>query len=280
MRGIALVTLITFGCATARPPQHGPSPFTGARRFALAEPQLELWMEGTKRVDQRESAEALARSREALALAVENRGLDAPDPDALVVIRERAIARTGERKTAQAWSVAGLVVGFVAVVVAAVVLAKSGKKSGKSASTSRSSAHAAVPAPARRGAFPPYAVSPRFAPPPPAVNVFIGFDVVVPVGPYAAPPTPGEPTSDSWLSGRGWFDGDEIELSVELTDPVSGAVTWRRVVRESADPRDAGAVARLVDRALLGLGEPDPSAWSELPPVPPPYAEPLPAPAP
>jgi hypothetical protein len=272
MRGIALLTLITFGCATARPPEHGPSPLTG-RRLALAEPHLELWMEGTKPVDPRESAEALAKSREALALAVESRGLDAPDPDALVVIRERAVARTGERKTAQAWSVAGLVVGFVVVVVVAVVLAKSGKKSGKSASTSRHASHAAVPAPGPRGTLPPYAVAPRFAPPPPAVNVFVGFDVVVPVGPYAAPPTPGEPTSDSWLSGRGWFDGDEIELSVELTDPRSGAVTWRRVVRDSADPRDRGAVARLVARALEGLGEPDPSDSSELPPVPPPYPD-------
>jgi hypothetical protein len=62
-------------------------------------------------------------------------------------------------------------------------------------------------------------------------------------------PDPGE----SRLASRGWFDGDEVELSVELADPRTGDVSWRRTVREGIDPRDPVAVSALLDKALWGM---------------------------
>jgi hypothetical protein len=56
--------------------------------------------------------------------------------------------------------------------------------------------------------------------------------------------------TDDWLASRGWFDGDETELTLELVDARSGVVSWHRTVRSSADPRDAGAVAALLDPAV------------------------------
>jgi hypothetical protein len=252
MKRVALLTLLTFGCATVRPPAEGlpvpPPPVP--QRLALAEPQLELWMEGTRDVDPRESAAALAASKEALSRALDGRGLDDEDPDAIVVVRARAIARTGERRSAQTWSAVGIVVGIVFVIVAAIVLSKSGGKKGPPSSRA---AHAAVPAPSGAGvgrALPgPYA--PRFARPP-AVGFFVGVNVIVPVGQYAPSPVPGVEPTDAWLARRGWFDGDEVELTVELTDPATGEVRQRHIVREAVDPRDGDAVSRLVDRALAG----------------------------
>ena len=97
---------------------------------------------------------------------------------------------------------------------------------------------------------PAYFAPRRYAPPPP-VGVFIGLNVAIPVGP--PPPLAGLPPTDAWLGSRGWFDGDEVELSVELQDPRTGEVRWQRTVREGVDPRDAGALARLVDHALWGV---------------------------
>jgi hypothetical protein len=281
MRRVALLTLLTFGCATVRPPERASSP-PPVRRVALAEPSLELWVEGTKPVDPREKEAALTQSREALARALDGRGLAAENPDEVIVVRAREIARTGERKSAQTWSIVGMVVGFVAVIAAVVVLAKHGGDAPKSARSSKG-AHAAVPAPRGGGARP--IPRPGFVPAPaPPVNVFVGFNFVVPVGPYAPAPVPGVVSTDAWLGNRGWFAGDEVELTVEGTDPATGALRWRRVVKDGIDPRDGEAVARLVDRALAGVewGPPEapPPAFGDepLPPVPPPTDEPPPPP--
>jgi hypothetical protein len=300
MRRVAFLTLLTFGCATVRPPADrvAPPPVS-PRRLALAEPQLELWIEGTRAVDPREKEEALSRSRDALARALDAHGLDAQDPEEIVVVRARELARTGERKSAQTWSVVGIVVGIVAVVAVAVILATrgGGKSSSKAARSSSAGGHAALPAPARgaRAAVPRPAYV--YAPAPP-VNFFVGFDFAVPIGPYAPPealPAPGVPdvqATGAWLANRGWFDGDEVELTVEGTDPATGALRWRRIVKEGIDPRDPAAVARLVDRALAGVESaevapgappsyepPPPPDDGALPPPPPPLPEELPAPA-
>ncbi len=246
MRKVALLTCLAFACATARQPVPGsdllPPPET---RIALAEPQLELWMEGTRPVDPAEEARALDASRNALAAALDARGLEAPDPEAVLVVRARAVARTGERQQAQVWSAVAFVVVIVAVVVT-IVLSRS-----RSSSGSRGSGHAALPAGARGTAPRPTYFAPRRYAPPPPVGVFIGLNVVVPVGP--PPPLIGLPPTDAWLASRGWFDGDEVELAVELQDPQTGEVRWQRTVREGADPRDAGALTRLVDHALSDL---------------------------
>jgi hypothetical protein len=79
----------------------------------------------------------------------------------------------------------------------------------------------------------------------------VGFNVAVPVGP--PPPLVGLPPTEAWLASRGWFDGDEVELSVELQDPVTGDVRWHRTVRGGADPRDPNALGGLLEQALAGL---------------------------
>ncbi len=247
MRKVALLTCLAFACATARQQVPGsdllPPPET---RIALAEPQLELWMEGTHPVDPAEEARSLETCRNALAAALDGRGLEAPDPEALLVVRARAVARTDERKQAQVWSAVAFVVVFVAVVIATVAMSRSRSSSGP-----RGPGHAALPAaPRGRAPGPAYFAPRRYAPPPP-VGIFIGFNVAIPVGP--PPPLAGLPPTDAWLGSRSWFDGDEVELSVELQDPQTGEVRWHRTLREGVDPRDAGALARLVDRALWGL---------------------------
>jgi hypothetical protein len=249
LRSIALLTSVAFACATSR--QVVPAgAYLAPRlpeRIALAEPQLELWMEGTRAVDPAEESRKLAESREALAAALDGRGLDAPDPDGVLVVSARAIARTGERKDAQLWSAIGLVVVFVIVIVATIALSRS-----RSSSGGRSGGPGLRPAPGRLptpGGVT-YLAPRRYAPPPP-VGVFLGFNVAIPVG--APPPLAGLPPTDAWLASRGWYDGDELELSLELQDPTTGAVQWRRVVKGGVDPADRNAVAGLVDHALADV---------------------------
>ena len=259
MRRVALVTCLAFACATAR--QQVPGSDLGPpppQRLALAEPQLELWMEGSRAIDPAEEAQALAQSREALAASLDGRGFDAPDPDAVVVVRARALARTGERKRSQVASAVGIVFVVVALVVAAVLLSRSGSRS------SSRGAPAALPAQARGaggGPRPGYFAPRPYAPPP--VGVFVGLSVAVPVGPL--PPLRGLPPTEAWLAARGWFDGDEVEVSAELQDPRTGEVRWHRTLRGGVDPRDPKAVRGLVDAALEGL----PQAPAAVPAAPP-----------
>ena len=246
MRRIALVTLLAFGCATARPPERAAVPPGLPARIALAEPELELWMEGTRALDPAESDRTLRESRDALSRALSGRGLDASEPEQVLVVRERAIARTGERKIAQVWSTVGIVIGFVVVAVVAILLSRS-----KSPSGGRHASHTATPVwPRGAGGPRPAYLPPRSYPVPPPIGVSFGFTVFVPVGPV--PPVPWVEPTESWLASRGWLDGDEVELTVELADPATGEVSWHRTLRDSSDPRDAAALSALIDRALEG----------------------------
>lgn len=247
LRRVALLTCLTFACATARQqvPVSGvlaPPP----QRIALAEPELELWMEGTRAIDPDEEARSLDQSRAALASALDGRGLDAEDPEALLVVRARAVARTDERKSAQVWSAVGIVLVVVALVVSAVLFSRSGSRPAQ-----KGGPHGVAPAPAVRPGAQPVYLAPRPYAPPPPIGVFVGLNVAVPVGP--PPPLAGLPPTEAWLASRGWFDGDEIELSVELQDPVTGGVRWHRTVRRGADPRDPNALGGLLEQALEGL---------------------------
>ncbi|GEJ57675.1 hypothetical protein [Anaeromyxobacter diazotrophicus] len=248
MRLVALLTCLAFACATARQQVSGSdAPPAFPARVALAAPELELWMEGTHAIDPGEEARALAQSRTALAAALEGRGLDATAPEALLVVRARAIARTGERKDAQLWSAVGIVFVVVAIVVSAVLLSRSGSRSPRGGG-----ARGVGPAPAfAPGARPVYFAPRPYVPAPVGFGFFVGLNVAVPAGP--PPPYAGLPPAEAWLASRGWFDGDEVELQAELVDPATGAVRWHRTLRGGVDPRDAGAVAGLVDAALAGL---------------------------
>lgn len=285
MRAAALVTVLTFGCATVREPLPPPPPAPKVARVGVAEPEVLLWAEGASKVDPAEAARALAESRAALAAALEGRGAaPAEGPaDAVLEVRERAVARTGGRKANQALAAAGIVVGFVLLVAAFVVAVASGSKGsgGKSAPKVPSVGHSTAPAPPRvggggsaapapprvggGGATPPVhgtapapprgPVMPGPPPPAPDVGVVVGFEVPIPLPeavplPEAAPPytppsfPPFEPTQ------RGFFDGDEALLDLQLVDSRTGAVIWSASVRGLIDPRDREEVSRLLDDVL------------------------------
>ena len=243
LRPLALATLLAFGCAAARPPAQASRPFP--RRVALAEPELELWMEGTRPIDPAESARALEESRAALAEALAGRDLDEPAPEALLVVRSRALARTGERRAAQTLSWVAIAVVVVALVVLAVVESKSSGRARPG--------HLAGPVrPPPWNPRPGSPALPRPYPPPP-----FGFDVGLGVYvPPVAPDYPPEAAKDAeFLEGRGWFDGDATALTFELVGPDTGEVLCRSSVAGGEDPRDARAVSRLVEEGLRGLEE-------------------------
>jgi hypothetical protein len=248
MRRLALVTLLAFGCATVREPAQpsGWPPPPAPPQVALAEPELELWLEGTRPVDPEESAAALEAARNALSHAVEGRGVAEGEPDQLLVVRARAIKVTEERRKAQLWSTIGIVAAFVAVVVVAIVASRSGSKAPRSSPA----VHRA--APAGGGRVPGRYFAPRPYAPPPPIGVAVGFNVLIP--PPGAPlaPPPGAPPMEARLAERGWFDGDEVELTVELVHPETGVPSWRRVVRDGVDPGDPAALTALLERALQG----------------------------
>jgi hypothetical protein len=148
------------------------------------------------------------------------------------------------RKSAQVWSSVGIVIGFVVVAVVAVLLSRS-----RSSSGGPRAAHAAPARPRGTGGPRPAYFAPRPYPPP-NIGVSFGVSVFVPAGPV--PPIPWVEPTEVRLASRGWFDGDEVELTVELVDPVTGAVSWHRTLRDSIDPRDTDAVYALVERALEG----------------------------
>lgn len=266
MRRIALLTLIAFGCATTRPPEPATTELLRTSRVALAEPELELWMEGTGAIDPAESARALNQSRDALAQALAGRGLDANDPDELLVLRARAVARTDERKSAQVMSYVGIVFVVVALVAVAIVTSRSNGPPPPSKAV-----RPAGSGPIRPGLRPPMYMPYRHVPPPP-IGFGFGMSVAVPIGP---PPVPWATPTQQWLASRGWFDGDAVELTAQLVDPATGEVRWQQIVKDGTDPRDAAAVTRLVDRVLAGLpfGERRPAAPPlDEAPAPPPAA--------
>jgi hypothetical protein len=54
------------------------------------------------------------------------------------------------------------------------------------------------------------------------------------------------------VEDRGFFAGPRTALQLDLVDRASGRVLWSRAISAEVDPLDAGAVSKLVDRALAG----------------------------
>ncbi len=203
LRRVALATLLAFGCATVREPV--PAPLVGAppARVRIGEPEIELWVEGTKAITPEEWNEAGAEARAALSGALASRVVGAgaqavpapqgaqegggsttshalapqgaPDGSELdashvLVVRERAVVRTEGRKASQVLAVVAIVAVVVIVIVG--IIASRGR-GGSSATPSKSSGHATGSAPAARPPAPvtssagaaPAAGSPRPAPP-------------------------------------------------------------------------------------------------------------------
>ena len=274
LRAAAVATVLAFGCATVRKPLPPPTP---VGRVGVSEPEVELWMEGASRVDPAEAARALADARAALASAFRGRGAaPAEGPaDAILQVRERAVLRTGGRKGNQALAAVGMVIGIVVVVALVVVGLTSGSKpsGGKAAPKAPSGDHAAAPAPPRVGAggrtapapprvggggvapAPPGTVLPGSPSTAPEVNVAVGIDVPVPFPeggppPEAAPADLPPPPPLFAPRDRGFFDGDETLLDLQLEDARTAAVVWSASVRGWIDPRDREEVSRLVDQVL------------------------------
>jgi hypothetical protein len=83
------------------------------------------------------------------------------------------------------------------------------------------------------------------------VGVQIGVGLALPVGeplpPYPVPETPPFNPEE-----RGFFDGDEVVLELELRDARTDQVIWANAVKGSVDPRDQAALASLLDGAFAG----------------------------
>jgi len=253
---VALVTLLCHGCATVQVrtdvPASGPP-----GRVLLAEPELWLWMEGSGPADPAESSAALEASQAALARALQGRGFAVEgEPDQILVVRAAAVARTEERRRAQVAATVAAVVFFVAVVAIIVVVATKG-----GSSRGHGPAVAAAPPHGIPHAVRPPLRAPMLGPP----VWWWGFDlhVQVPLAPQAAPAVPEASPFAAGLAQRGFFEGDAVELTVELQDFRTGEVRLSRTVRGQVDPRDAEAVRALVDRAIgdqpWGRSQPGPS---------------------
>jgi hypothetical protein len=144
---LAIAVAAAFGCTTLRAPAGSVDGPPSEAPGILAEPQVELWLESSDAVPQQEADEAQREARAVLAAALADRplrttGFDAVDP--IVVVRERAVARTSARKTAQTAAKVGLVVGFVAVAVATVLAVVKGGHGGGGSTSSHSAAATTV----------------------------------------------------------------------------------------------------------------------------------------
>jgi hypothetical protein len=281
-KAVALLAVLTFGCATVRVPvSELGEPAPPPRGVAIAEPQVELWLESGDSPSPAERGDALARSRDALERALERHEGPEDGADTVLYVRERAVARTSSRRSDQAAATAGMVIGAVVVVAVVIWAIVEGRSPGsKSKSSVRS---AARPAP-RPGTAP----APRPAARPQVgggLDVAIGVAVHIPIGPVpypypypdAGPPIESQPPSGSdedpaapWeedavgvdpapalppvpelgLDERGYFAGDVVVLDLTVVDRRSGQPVWTRTVREEIDPSDPAAMARAIARAL------------------------------
>ena len=160
LRRIALLTLLAFGCATVRVPVTA-SDVPGDSAGVIAPPIVELWIESSDQVPPELAASTEARTRSALNAALAEREIlsdAAGATDAVLFVRERAVAVTEARHSQQTWAKVGIVVGIVVVVAAVVALAVSGSK-GSSSKAPKTTVPKAAPVAVRPRAIP--------VPPPP-----------------------------------------------------------------------------------------------------------------
>ena len=189
LRRIALLTLLAFGCATVRVPATATAdPADGAG--VIAPPIVELFIESSEPVPPEQAASLDAQARGALAVALSAREIPsdaAGATDAVLFVRERAVAVTEARHSQQNWAKVGIVVGFVVVIAAVVILAVSGSKGS-------SSAGKVAKAPTPKAA--PVAVKPRAVPvSSPKVAPQVARAVPLPRYPAPTYPMPGYPVS-------------------------------------------------------------------------------------
>lgn len=225
-----LLTVLCFGCAAVRVPvSELGDPAPAPRGVAIAEPQVELWLESGDSPSQAERDEALDRSRAALTRALARHGAAEGSGDTVLYVRERAVARTSSRRSDQTLAAAGMVVGAVVVIGVVVWAILEGRSPG---SRSRSSVRpSSRPAP-RPSAVP--ASRPSVRPRGGGhghgadVGLALGFAVHIPIGPvpyqYAdAPPPLAQVPPAAPDAGQDpiapWPDEDEADAA-EPFDPA------------------------------------------------------------
>jgi hypothetical protein len=176
VRRIALITVLAFGCATVRVPVGAPAePADGAG--VIAPPIVELWIESSEEVPPQLAEKTDGKVREALSEALAQRQIPANAAgaqDAVLFVREKAVALTEARHSQQTWAKVGIVAGIVVVVVALVAVAVSG---GKGSSSSSKAAKVGSPKAAT-----PVAVHPR-TPAVPVAQAMPHVARAVPLGP-------------------------------------------------------------------------------------------------
>jgi hypothetical protein len=284
---LTLAVAAAFGCTTLRAPAGSVDGPLSAAPGIVADPQVELWLESTDAVPQQDADEAQRQARAVLATAIAERPIrttafGAVDP--VVVVRERAVARTSGRKNAQTAAKVGLVVGFVAVAVAAVLAVVKGGHGGGSGNgssshtatattagkaTAKASAKAApAGATARIGRTAAPRVAPRTAPMPTAPARPRPIPVTphpVPLAPVPAPhyfgPVYGEGPWHPWIA---WNFGIFVDLTPDRYPAPPADVP---PPPDSVDGRIAAAPPPPEDDAEVDPdAEPPPPPRLELPP--------------
>jgi hypothetical protein len=104
-------------------------------------------------------------------------------------------------------------------------------------------------------------------PPPPGPWVEVASWEVMPAGPPVGGDGVGEPAPlaplrsitlpppPPWpVETRGFFEGDWLRLELTVVEGATGQALWRKTVEGDLDPRDAVAVRRLLDGALVADG--------------------------
>jgi hypothetical protein len=190
VRLLAVLTVFAFACTTVRVPAL-TAEASGDAPGSIAPPVVELWLESSDPVAQRESDAAADAARAAIGQALSDVRVDPSAlgaSDAVLFVRERGVALTSAREHAQTWAKVGIAVGIVVVAAVLVILATKGGHHGSQLTRATpGSAGRAVPvrAPAARPI-----PRPVILPHGPGVPIFIGLDFVVPVRPVVYRPDP------------------------------------------------------------------------------------------
>ncbi|WP_242394391.1 hypothetical protein [Anaeromyxobacter oryzisoli] len=281
---VALLAFVAFGCTTVRAPASTLGSELAPVSGAVAEPQLELWVEsgGTPTPEELEQARVLARAALGSALAgreLSPNALGAADP--LLLVRARAVARTDSRRSDQRAAKVGIVVGFVVIVAAVVVLAVLSRDSPRS--EPRGAPARAAPSPPQpvsipvrtrpvpgalapaiaRGARPVPSPGPLVAPRPPTGAPITPSRPVPAPAPVGVPVPWQQPYAGEWDGGTSFWLG--FELAFVLPPPCCAAPPVEGV------PSAPSVTAAPAPYAPAAPGE----AWAEEPPevqlaVPPP----------
>lgn len=177
--GIALVTLLSFGCATVRVPVASAGE-PAEPEGAIAPPMLDLWLESADPVPAAQRDQAEQQARAALEQALRGRRVaqhaqGAADP--VLFVREKAVGLTDARRSQQTWAKVGIVVGIVVVVAVVVIAIASGKGGGSGGKVAAAPAASPV-----THATVPVAMRPHLLPPPPPIVPTVGHAVHLPRG--------------------------------------------------------------------------------------------------